>query len=422
MNLKLQLLVNHDEKTWTLKSTRGNYSIGTIPGCDIELTGISVEVNLKFSFDEYGKVWYVSDLGKRGSLSIDGQPLTDHAIQSQSRITIERGITIDLIPDSSLSAVATGQLGQTFQQAPNNQQRAGAVAQAPNVYAPSSNGINQNNGSVKQQRSSASSGSNSHISELKKYTWAQYVKRQVAEQGSDLPMRLTINFALNTGFRNTPWIKPYGQAGFDGYIIPDFQGSAEMVAAEIERKLGMVRQYEDTDCYVAELTDAHLVDSTTQKFLGIEFFPLRRDKVTKKKDYRRFCVTAYHRVRTYLLVEKYGSDLFVSWITRFEPTETPAVVMLWLGLALTMSFIGTISGLNNRSSGYEVLAVFLFPLILWSVIFLLTPATMSSCSILPKKSNARLIIFLFIIGAYITVGIALGLLFVTSVIQQGQLS
>jgi hypothetical protein len=408
MDLKLQLLANNDEKTWTLKSKRGNYSIGTIPGSDIELTGISVDVNLKFSFDEYGQIWYISDLGKRGNLLIDGQPLSDYAIQAQSKITVESGVTLNLIPDRSLSAVSNGQ----------STQRAASMASASGVYAQSSNGINQNNGSREQSRNLAQSSFTSHLTDLKKYTWPQYVKRQVAEQGSNIGMRLTLNFALNTGFRNTPWIKSYGQAGFDGYIIPDFQGSAEMVVAEIERKLGTIRQYEDTDCFVSELTDAHLIDSTTQKFLGIEFFPLRRDKVTRKKDYRRFCVTAYHRVRTYLLVEKYGSDLFVSWVTRFEPMETPAVIMSWLALAFMISCAGAVGTVNNRDAASNMIAAFALPLILWSVIFLLTPAIMSSCSILPKKANARLVIFLLIIGSYMTVGTALLLIFVTTITQE----
>jgi hypothetical protein len=355
MNLKLQLLVNSNETTWTLKSTRGNYSIGTTPGCDIELTGISVDVNLKLIYDEYSKIWYVSDLSNRGNLSIDNQQLRDYTIKSQSTIMVDRGVTLTIIPEGI--------------QAPTHQPR--TVSQT-----------------------SSSKG-------LRKLTWAQYVDECVRLEEAN-------RFSLITGYRFTPWVRATGTVGFnsfDGYIIPDFQQipgcekSSELVVAEIQNKLGEMietpanKKYINTDCYIASLTDAHLIDSLTQSFFWsffwVEFFPIRRGGKNPKIDYRDFFVVSYNRVKTYLLIENYGADLFVSWITRFEPRPTGTVQVISSMIAILLTMAAFYS--------HNILLL-VSPLLLWASVYLAMPAFMLIFDILPKKANANFIgicMFLF---------------------------
>jgi hypothetical protein len=392
MNLQLQLLANNDEKTWTLKSTRGNYSIGTIPGCDIELTGISVDVNLKFSYDEYGQIWYVSDLGKRGNLQIDGQPLSDYEIQAQSKITVERGVTLNLIPEgrsasgngrssrgstsTAIHETSTSQVNhRTFSQAQNNQRKASSQA-------------------------NASAG-------LRKLTWAEYVDECVIVQGAN-------RFSLITGYRFTPWVRATGSVGFnsfDGYIIPDFQEvaggekSSEVVSYLIQSKLGEMtgsrsKDYNDTDCCIVALTDAHIVDSLTQNFLWswfwVEFFPVKRGIKNKRRDYRDFCVISYNRVKTYLLVENYGTDLFVSWMTRHEPPSPRIVQFLLLAIFIMPPLREFSVAVNNHNNLMAIGSLFLaIPTLLWIIFYHAVPNIMLIFGIMPKKANANFLNFCF---------------------------
>jgi hypothetical protein len=369
MNIKLQLLANNNEKTWTLKPIRDSYSVGTIPGCDVVLTGLSVDVNLKFSYDKYSSVWYVSDLSKRGNLLINAQPLSDYQIDAQCAITVERGITINVIPEGSPASVnvqssrgnkttaiyetSAPSVNQTFQQASNNQHRA------------------------------SSQGNNS---KLRKLTWAQYVDECVKNQGAT-------RFSLITGCRYTPWVKEPGSIGFnafDGYILPDFKDNAgrdkssDTVMLAVQNKLSEMQpeemKYDNTHCCVASLTDAHIVNSVTQSFLGIELFPIKRGRKFRS-DYRDFCVVSYNRVTAYLLVENYGSDLFVSWITRFEPQMSEAYLMI---IILVSVLIGlAISAVLQN--GLLLLSTMIMPV----TIYLLMPQFMLQTGIVPKAANAR---------------------------------
>lgn len=89
------------------------------------------------------------------------------------------------------------------------------------------------------------------------------------------------------------------------------------------------------------------MNTSTQNFWQPEFFAIRRDKRPNQRwpDYRRFCVTAYHRIRNYVLVEQYGSDLFVSWLTRCEPNPTALNLILWFLGALLLTALSLSS--NN---------------------------------------------------------------------------
>ncbi|MCA6540402.1 MAG: hypothetical protein IM578_16885, partial [Pseudanabaena sp. M037S2SP2A07QC] len=245
---------------------------------------------------------------------------------------------------------------------------------------------------------------------LRVQTWKEFVNEKVDAHSDNIFTAIATKFYLVTGYRNTPWLRGYdgqsdsknakgkGFEAFDGYILPNFKGSAEEVANGLELRLNQqIQGYENTDCRVVQLTDAHIVDTASQSFLGVELFPIQRGN---KPDYRRFCVISYHRVRTYLLVENYGTDLFVSWFTRFEPNPSPVVLVLCLLFAmfLTLVFI--------QSNNFTLI---IFPLALWSANFLLVPTIMQGFGILPKKANAYLvtalvmifviIIFVFVIGA-----------------------
>jgi hypothetical protein len=411
MNLKLQLLANNEEKTWTLKPTR-DYLVGTSSDHDIKLVGLSVDVNLKLIYDEYSNIWYVSDLSNRGNLLIDNQQLRDYAIKSQSTITVDRGVILTIIPERI--------------QAPNHQ--LGAASQTNNSK------------------------------DLRKLTWSQYVDECARVQGAN-------RFSLITGYRFTPWVRDVGSnnfASFDGYIIPDFQeksggvqsSNSNSVFIALQNKLSEMkvgssgnRKYHDTDSCIVSLTDAHIIDSSTRDFLWswfwVEFFPVKRGIPKKRSDYRDFCLVAFNQVKTYLLVENYGSDLFVSWITRYEPHSSRALIIkILLGLISFLPFLGiegyvkltggNFSGMGviiaslffiyicvvdwlkptarllivivsallvlillftaSQTATYRGIDVFLFsmiPIFSWMTFYWLAPDLMMLCNIVPKKANAN---------------------------------
>jgi FHA domain len=399
--MKLELSLENTNNSWPLTPDRV-YIAGSDTTCDLTLP-VSENVrpkHLKFAFDKSNNCWSVEDLsGRRGTI-VNNALVAISLLRGVSRIVISDSVVIIATPEFAtapaavapvvpIPAVAPTLVAPTNQPAPN-------VYMQPNAYMPPNpNTYNAgyevtpiNNVSPSPVvRSDVSSGvSRASVEELRVLSWPQYVEKQSSEYGKKgLPSRWNVNFALKTGLRNTPWMKKV-----DGYIIPDFKGSVENVSFEIEKKLGLLRQYEGTDCYVSSLTDAHLANSETQSFLGIELFPVIRSRENNQADYRRFCVTAYHRVRTYLLVEKYGEDLFVSWITRFEPMPTPAVMVLWLVFACILTLVLIISTLSLKS-GFVGLLISILPILLWWEFYSLLPTAMSSLGILPKKSNARLI-------------------------------
>jgi hypothetical protein len=375
MNLKLRLLANDQEQSWTLKPAR-EYTIGTSPSFDIELTDISIDVNLKFVYDTYSQAWYVSDLSNRGNLTIDGQPLQSHEIRANAKIGIERGVSIDLIPEGSSTST-------------NGHAAAGRGGTA--TYGGSTSTVERTQQASSSRQKSASEGGKSN-KKLRRLTWPQYVHECVQVQGAN-------RFSLITGYRFTPWVRATGSLGFDsfdGYIIPDFQQipgcekSSELVASQIQTKLAEVsldeKKYANTDCFIASLTDAHIVDSLNQSifwgFLWPELFPIKRGGRYPQRDYRDFCVVNYNRVKTYLLIENYGSDLFVSWITRFEPKPSAMLQIVAGFIAFIMCFLA--AGMKN---GF----LFFTPILQWMSIFVFTPQLMLFAGIVPKKANTNFI-------------------------------
>jgi FHA domain len=396
--MKLELSLENSNHSWPLTPDK-SYIIGSDTSCDFTLP-LAENVrgqHLKFSFDQANNCWLAEDLsGRRGTI-VNNMLVAIALIKGITRIVISDEIVLIATPEFATAPPVAAPIIPAPVVAPTLVASAPVPAPAmPNVYVPNPNLYNSGyagtptNGNNPPppvvSRSEVSSGiSRASAEELRVLTWAQYVQKQSLEHGKkSLAMDWIINFALKTGFRNTPWMKD-----IDGYIIPNFKGSAESVSAAIEKEVGLLRQYEETDCYISSLTDAHIADSGTQSFLGVELFPIIRSRHHNKGDYRKFCITAYHRIRTYLLVEKYGNDLFVSWITRFEPTPSPVGMTLFLVIALLGSVILLFSVM---SAGFKGLIFATIPMVLWWSFFYLTPWIMSSLKILPKKANAKLVI------------------------------
>lgn len=371
--MQLKLFLEQTGQTWTLKPSRA-YIIGSGEGCDISLAqtiGVATQ-HFKLSFNPVANQWSVEDLGSSGTV-INGQPISQAAITAQTRISIADNLVLVATPE--FVAVAAG------------------MPSSPPLYTPPSNGSTYNYST--QELPAHARVSNMHPdtagrSGLAVLTWKAFVDRQLSKLPSG-QKRLAIRFGLLTGFRETPWVRRNsmgnGLSSFDGYIIPDFQGSVETVVATIQDKVGQLKRYKDTDCFLAELTDAHIDDSTNQNLWDLELFAIQRSSNHPHADYRNFCVTSYHRVRNYLLIEQYGTDLFVGWITRFEPLPKVGLAF-WLALAV----LPTLVGLQTNN-----FALVVAPLLLWAEVYLATPAIMGELGILPKKANALLVIGLMIL-------------------------
>lgn len=370
MNLKL--LLEETGRTWTLKPNRP-YVIGSSSDCDIALPHANAMAgrHCQVGFDVSAQCWYVEDLGTTQGTYINQQAIHKAQISGQTRIVIGGSVAVSAIPEGIPIAVA----------APPQY----ASPQPANGYAAHSLHDTTARGSMSYVDKQYSRQNNDIQSSLRVLKWREYVAEHVALYESPW-QRLVVWFYLTTGWRNTPWVKKHGQTGFDafdGYVIPSFNGSVDSVITEIEKNLGKLTQYEDTDCFVANLTDAHIADSSIQSFAGVELFPIVRGRNVQKGDYRRFCVSSYHHVKNYLLVEKYGTDLFVGWITRFEPRPTSVIIGLWLALAILLSLFALPTG------NVFIIAA---PLVIWSVIHVLVPMIMEGMGILPKKANTFLLL------------------------------
>lgn len=363
MQLKIVQQTGGTDKNWTLKPN-SECIIGSGSGCDITLPypDIVSDRHLRLYFDQYTQTWQAQDLVSSNGTFIDSQRITDYQITKKTRIAVGGGIFITVTPEGNVVS-----------------------------NAPAHRNTNRNQSYSR-----------------KVLSWREFVSKQVAKkpEGHEGIGGLATWFHMTTGFRNTPWIRGFGSNdksnnfnSFDGYILPDFKESEQAITDAIEERLSKMQQYQDTDCFIARLTDAHIADSATQSFLGVELFPIRRSKLNEA-DYRRFCVVSYHRVRTYLLVENYGSDLFVSWVTRFEPDPTSVIMVLWLILAIVLTLFALPT--NNF---YMIIT----PLTIWSEIYWLTPLIMQSMNIVPKKANARLVMGLLVVPTLFLISIAAGI-------------
>lgn len=380
--MNLRLFLGQTEQSWTLKPGK-TYLVGSGVDCDIALSEPGVaDRHLKLNFDQVNRKWFVEDLGNTVGTLIDGVAETTVLIERDTQIQLASGVMLVARPESTPAPVAVAPPAAHTPPAPQN------YAPPPRTSNYSTDTV-RNDGfrEVVRPQNGFTQSNQSVSGALETVSWAQYVKAQV-DQHEGLFMRIATRFELLTGLRNTPWIFSTPQSKIEGYIIPNFKGSVGSVVRALETQVGELRQYQDTDCIAANLTDAHVADSDNQGFSGVELFAIRRGKNATHGDYRRFCVTSYHRVRTYLIIETYGPDLFVSWITRFEPMSTPVLVRLWLIVASFLTLLTLASG----NAG-----LIISPILIWAEIYLLVPAIMEGMGILPKKANARFIIGLVLV-------------------------
>ncbi|MBW4630878.1 MAG: FHA domain-containing protein [Iphinoe sp. HA4291-MV1] len=373
--MNLNLFLEQTGQSWTLRPNR-EYIVGSGNDCDIPLSNVNVVSahHLKFIFHQPSNSWHVSDLGSSNGVFINNQRITDYPIQIQTRIAIAGGIFL----------VAT----------PEEVRQVQSAIPTPPFYVPDPpppNTFNQAQGFSPQPFQPPVPVTSSSLRVL---TWGEYVESQVFKAKSWWD-QIAVRYFLTTGLRNTPWIT------FDGYIIPNFKESAEKIAVGIEANLNQLKRYEDTDCQVVLLTDAHLIDTSRAVFSGIELLALKR---ANRRDFRRFCVVYHHRIRTYVIVDNYGPDLFIGRLTRFEsqPDGFIPVVILAVAILIALFMSSAFSPLSaTLSSSGSQLTVFLWVLIiitgLWTANYLAVPWLMQRFRILPKPSNT-MIIWLLILG------------------------
>lgn len=401
--MKLKLALPKTNQSWTLKPGR-SYTIGTSPDCAIALpteTGLS-DHHITLNYDEGQNAWKVTDVSQGAGVYVDGATIQECLITRNLQIDLAHRLTFMASAESEPKLATPPPMIPT----PPPQSGFPSTYPAP-VPAPPSLTTSSPRTTYTESTTQPSYGRSfaPPLSSLPVLTWREYVSRQVQTKPNG-PEKLFTWFQLTTGLRNTPWVKSFSSDrdtsnfnSFEGYIIPNFKGSVEKVISAVENELGQATRYEDTDCYVSELTDTHIANTLDQSLLKPAFFPIHRGEHSfPRGDYRRFCVTSYHRVRSYLLIEKYGSDLFVSWITRYEPEDSFIPMMLWLIVASFLSLVSIPTG---------SVPLFLLPIVLWSEYFLLTPLIMQSTNTLPNAANARVInllvilLTIFVMGSWI---------------------
>lgn len=369
--MELKILVQQTGKSWVLKPNRNRECIiGSGSDCHISLPypEIVSDRHLKLSFDQISQSWQAQDLGSTNGTFIDSQRVSNYQITRETRIALGGGIFILVTPEVNVAATAP-------------------VAPPPPVYTPSP----INNAPTYLNSAPVSN------SQLRVLDWGDYVELQAAKLNSWWN-RVALRFYLMTGLRNMWWVH------FDGYIIPDFKEPADKISIGIENNLNQLKQYQDTDCYAVLLTDAHLTDSTAEMFSGVELFALKRGK---KRDFRRFCIVSHHRIRSYVVVENYGPDLFVSRLTRFESQPDGFVPGVILGLSifivLIIMFFSTAFASMFNLYGYSVsIGLWLLIIIglLWGTNFILVPFLMKEFKLLPRPANTQLIWFVIIFGLW----------------------
>jgi len=380
--MKLKVVLGQGQTTWTLKPEQKYIVFGGCGDCDITLPqaqpGDIDDRHIAFSFNTAESTWYIEDLNSTSGTYIGNRPITRSAILQQTQIAIANKVFLFATPISPASMTAT-----TVQPTSNIQPP--PVYGAPPQTAPMP---------VDTYRP------RSYEAPIKVLTWSEFVENQV-RKGDNWFDRVAIRFFMVTGLRNTPWISLNDGCGLDGYIIPDFKEPATKIASGIEANLGQLRQYEDTDCNVVLLTDAHLVGEIPDAMLAL---PLKRGG---KKDFRRFFVVSHHRIRTYVVVDNYGTDLFVGRITRFEAQLNGAVPFIFIVLFALLTLLLTVA---SGSAFYGMQgSVFLWSVIIlsaiWYGVFIGAPRLMQKFDNLPVPSNLYGIFGLMLLALWMFFGL-----------------
>jgi hypothetical protein len=402
--MRLKLAIPQRNESWTLKPGK-NYTVGSSPECEIVLppdSGLSAR-HMTLSYDEPHHVWRVQDVSDGGGMYINNELAQDYPIEHRLKIDLAHRVNCEVNLEGEVNSAPPQTIPQPPLTIPN------APTQFPSTYNqhPPEMPIYVQNQLNHQKYGSSPSyrpqqfQPKPQLSSLPIFHWRDFVQSQVARKQNG-PDKFSTWFSMTTGFRKTPWVKAFSDRDdersnfndFEGYVIPNFQGSVNDVITAVEKELGTVGRYHDTYCYVAKLTDAHIIDSAKQSFLGIELFPKHRsDALFSTGDYRRFCVVSYHHVRTYLLVEQYGSDLFVSWITRYEPPTSWIPMFLWAGVIFSIMIMSSLATSVNLMIGILV------GVLIWCNFYGFPALAMEKLGISPKAANARLfMLFSFLLS------------------------
>jgi hypothetical protein len=379
--MQLKLFIERLGKSYTLKPGR-NVVVGSSSDCDIAVPSKVQEKLLRFNFDSTTQAWTVEALSDSGML-VNDQPSSHEVLREITRIKTKGG-TLIATPEGAQQPVLKDTLvynGSAHAAMPQAIKEE-AAQRFQSAQAGLSNFVEKaTNDYVNRQRTAARRPSSS----LKEISWADFAKARSGRPNRDWQTW----YHLITGIRTAIWIKPYSAEAFDGFIIPNFRGSIDNVVNAIEANVSNLGGYDDTECAPVRLTDGHISDSRYSSLSEIEFRPIKRS-LSNEPDHRRFYVTTYHRVRNYLLCEKYGKDLFVSWITRFEPEEPE-------GNGLTALLFPALIGFCFLAIGEIWAWLSPLPFIMWIEIFIITPAIMAKYDIIPRRSNAYTIMIFLIV-------------------------
>jgi len=378
--VNLTLFIEYDGSQRILKPSK-TYSLGSGGDCNIVVDSPHVAPrHLIFFFQQDSGLWFLQDLSEgMGKTFVNNQLVTEYPISGNTRVSLNNAIFLQLTPEKTVDVPSvTANYSTSVPPSPNlttSSYKTPVATSSPNRVGRT---IPHQIYEYEPPHS------------LRLLSWKDFVEEQVKESQSAFT-RICDRFFLVTGFRKTPWLRNFGgytlQGGnslnaFEGFIIPNFFESHEEVVIKIEEEINKLKTYKNTDCFLARLTDVHIVDSCTQSFFGVEFFPIRRGD-HNQADYRKFCVISHNRVRTYLLVENFGTDLFVSWITRFESIPSCVFPGIWLIISIIQTLVFFFT--------QQFLLAFIF-LSLWPIYYVWTPFVMARLQILPKAANARFII------------------------------
>lgn len=377
--MKLKLIAESTGQTWTLKPDRG-YTLGNSHQCEIVLSHPDIAPqHIQIKFDVHQNCWLMITLDHGKSTMVNGYPVMVHRITSACRMGLGNQVFLKAEPVLETASPTTNSPGY-------GTQPKGSPQPLPSSLQPSpTSGFYPN-----QNPSLVSSEALQQRVQIRSLSWQEYIQGQV-EAKTGFFNKIATHFYLTTGLRNTPWLRSYGRIGFDaleGYVLPNLlqyyslNQILDQVYQEFLTSTFRQGQYfgenppqfprnSGLTCQVVRLTDAHLTNSATKVFLGIELFAINRGG---QPDYRTFLIMAYHRIRTYVLVEGQGQDVLIHWVTRFEPDPSPIHIQVFFFISLVCLLL-----LNP------------IPIMIWITRYMTTPYVMESLNILPKGANAYLV-------------------------------